>query len=106
MTGALLGGAPVAQAARLQMVIMFMIAAATALTAILVTVAIMLIVVDGGHKIRPERIDGRKHWIWRAREKGWNWMMAKVEEAWGRMRRKAKMGHDETENGERDRLLG
>ena len=89
------------------MVIMFMIAAATALTAILVTVATMLIVVDGSHRIRPERIDGRKHWIWRARGKLWEWLKEKGEGAWERMRGKTKKRENGVMgDGEGDRLLG
>ncbi|KAI5119652.1 hypothetical protein M0805_009013 [Coniferiporia weirii] len=75
MTGALLGGAPVQQAARLQMVIMFMIAAASALAAIMVTGAALATVVDGEHRVRAARVDARAHWVWRGRV--WVWVGVK-----------------------------
>lgn len=74
MTGALLGGAPVQQAARLQMVIMFMIAASSALAAMLVMGGALMVVVDGEHRIRGERVDAGVHWVWRGREKVWGGM--------------------------------
>ncbi|KAG5634845.1 hypothetical protein H0H81_000522 [Sphagnurus paluster] len=72
MTGAILGGASVQQAARLQMIIMFMIAASTALASIFTTIAVISITVDAEHRIRNDRIHERKLWIWRLRERvGW-----------------------------------
>jgi hypothetical protein len=67
MTGAILGGSSVEQAAKLQMVIMFMISASTTLAAIVTTVIALAVVVDGEDRVRRERIDGREHLIWRAR---------------------------------------
>lgn len=108
MTGALLGGAPVQQAARLQMVIMFMIAAASALAAILVTGGALATVVDGAHRVRAGRVDPRKHWVWRMRERAWAWGVGKakagvvkVRSAWG-----PKKVDGEDGEGERDGLLG
>ncbi|KAI0052324.1 UPF0014-domain-containing protein [Auriscalpium vulgare] len=69
MTGALLGGASVQQAARLQMVIMFMISASSALASIITTLIALLVCVDGEHRIRPDRIDAREHAVWRARDR-------------------------------------
>ncbi|KZV94708.1 hypothetical protein EXIGLDRAFT_736452 [Exidia glandulosa HHB12029] len=68
MTGAILGGSSVEQAARLQMVIMFMISASTALAAMTSIVIALLIVVDGEHRIRDERVHAEKHAVWRARD--------------------------------------
>lgn len=59
MTGALLGGASVQQAAKLQMIIMFMIVASTTLASVFTALAAVLIVVDDEHRIRSERIVGR-----------------------------------------------
>lgn len=110
MTGALLGGAPVQQAARLQMVIMFMIAAASALAAILVTGGALLTVVDTEHRVRAERVDARKHLVWRGRERAW----AGICQAGTRVKegvkglfggKRARDG-EARENGERDGLLG
>jgi hypothetical protein len=68
MTGAILGGSSVEQAAKLQMIIMFMISASTALASIVTTIIALAMVVDGEHRVRPDRIDGRKHAIWRGRD--------------------------------------
>ncbi|KIP10920.1 hypothetical protein PHLGIDRAFT_115059 [Phlebiopsis gigantea 11061_1 CR5-6] len=67
MTGAILGGASVEQAARLQMVIMFMIAASTALASIAATMLTLSVVIDAEHRVRMEQIDDRRHAVWRAR---------------------------------------
>jgi hypothetical protein len=77
MTGALLGGAPVAQAARLQMVIVFMIASCTALAAGGATALCLAVAVDAQHRVRVDRIDARPHAVWRARA----WVFGKVANA-------------------------
>lgn len=69
MTGAILGGASVHQAAKLQMIIMFMITASTTLASILVTVAAVVICVDAEHRVRTERIVKNETgvgfgWLW------------------------------------------
>ncbi|KAI0067227.1 UPF0014-domain-containing protein [Artomyces pyxidatus] len=109
MTGALLGGSSVQQAAKLQMVIMFMISASTTLASIVTTVLALLVCVDREHRIRGDRIDSRVHIVWRAR----NWVGAKIAEGirgiawhctaflWRLFKRKGDDG-----DGERDRLLG
>ena len=68
MTGAILGGSSVQQAARLQMVIMFMISASTALSSIVTTLLALGIVVDSEHRVRVDRIDTRQHVVWRAQK--------------------------------------
>ncbi len=76
MTGAILGGSSVQQAARLQMVIMFMISSCTALSSIVTTILALSVVVDSEHRVRSDRIDNRPHAVWRAR----NWMAGKIAE--------------------------
>ncbi len=56
MSGAILGGADVQQAARLQMIIMFMIAASSALACIVATLLALSVCIDSEHRIRSERI--------------------------------------------------
>ncbi|KAG6856931.1 hypothetical protein H0H87_012184 [Tephrocybe sp. NHM501043] len=68
MTGAILGGSSVEQAARLQMIIMFMISSATALASIFTVVSVISVTVDVEHRVRPDRIDGRAFGVWRARQ--------------------------------------
>lgn len=105
MTGAILGGSSVQQAARLQMVIMFMISASTALAAIITTVTTLAIVVDNEDRLRPDRVDVRDHPVWRAR----NWLFSRavdgvkhtVRSCRGLIRKDRQNGVAET-----DRLLG
>jgi len=81
MTGAILGGSSVQQAARLQMIIMFMITSSTTLASVLVTIAAVVVSVDAEHRVRSERIvengSGIGLWAWfmralRGKEAG-NW---------------------------------
>ncbi|KAI0833562.1 UPF0014-domain-containing protein [Trametes gibbosa] len=74
MTGAILGGSSVEQAARLQMVIMFMISSCTALSSIVVTILALGVVVDSEHRVRTDRIDTREHAIYRGRD----WVIGKI----------------------------
>ncbi|KAG8213351.1 hypothetical protein J3R82DRAFT_11837 [Butyriboletus roseoflavus] len=74
MTGAILGGSSVEQAAKLQMIIMFMISASTVLASIVTTVITLSVVVDSEHRVRPDRIDVKEHAIWRAR----NWVFTQI----------------------------
>jgi len=67
MTGAILGGSSVEQAAKLQMIIMFMISSSTGLAAIFTTLSVISVAVDGEHRIRDDRIDERAHALWRWR---------------------------------------
>ncbi|KAI0080927.1 UPF0014-domain-containing protein [Panus rudis PR-1116 ss-1] len=112
MTGAILGGSSVEQAARLQMVIMFMISSCTALSSIFTTVLALSTVVDTEHRVRIDRIDNRPHAIWRGR----NWLVEKIAEGAKSMGEKIKTtlrfksknddSEDQHSNGERQRLLG
>ncbi|RDB29228.1 hypothetical protein Hypma_014890 [Hypsizygus marmoreus] len=74
MTGAILGGSSVQQAAKLQMIIMFMISSSTTLASIFTTIAVIAVAVDGEHRIRSDRIEERQHGFWRARE----WLTQKL----------------------------
>ncbi|KAJ1949455.1 hypothetical protein FBU59_001137 [Linderina macrospora] len=56
MSGQILGGADVMDAAKYQQVIMFMIAASTSLGVVLATIAIAYIVVDAEPKLRTEKV--------------------------------------------------
>jgi len=72
MTGAILGGASVEQAAKLQMIIMFMINASTALAAITGMLAALSVAVDDQSRVRSERISNEKHVLWRTRDRAIN----------------------------------
>jgi len=56
MTGAILGGADVAQAARMQMIIMFLIAACTTLCVCSSVFFLLSTLVDEHHRIRLDRV--------------------------------------------------
>ena len=69
MTGSILGGASVPQAARLQMILMFMISSVVVLSSIVATGFALMIVVDQEHRIRMDRIDSSTFVVWRYRER-------------------------------------
>ncbi|KAI0695372.1 UPF0014-domain-containing protein [Cytidiella melzeri] len=108
MTGAILGGSSVQQAARLQMVIMFMISSCTALSSIVTTIFALSVVVDNEHRVRTDRIENRPHAVYRARD----WVGGKVVDGvksvgmsvWKNVR--GRKGNDDGGEGERERLLG
>ena len=108
MTGAILGGSSVEQAARLQMVIMFMISSSTALASIVTTILALGVAVDSEHRVRTDRIDVRPHAVWRAR----TWIVSKIVEgvrgaAYAIIRSaKRLVGRGEEDGPERERLLG
>ena len=88
MTGAILGGASVHQAAKLQMIIMFMITAATVMASVFITFTAVMMVVDQQHRVRTDRIDDKKPVIYRVKDwnvgelsaslsKSFNWRTAK-----------------------------
>lgn len=111
MTGAILGGSSVEQAARLQMVIMFMISSCTALSSIVTTILALGVVVDTEHRVRADRIDTRQHAVYRAR----NWVVSQIAGAvknvaytvvGGVKRLLGKRDAEQDESDERRRLLG
>ncbi|KAL4257117.1 UPF0014 family protein [Pleurotus pulmonarius] len=108
MTGAILGGASVEYAARLQMVIVFMISASTTLAAIGATGAALAVVVDGEHRIREDRVDGRPHFVYRAVEWGGERVVGAVKGLFTRRGKKDEGDSSESVEGdgeEQERLL-
>jgi len=69
MTGSILGGASVTQAARLQMVLMFMISSVVVLSSIVATGSALMIIIDHDHRIRMDRIDSSQFILWKYRER-------------------------------------
>jgi len=82
MTGAILGGADVDQAARLQMIIMFMISASSVLACIIVTLFTLSVCVDSEHRIRPDRIHMRPHVFRRASSDAVRAVVGSARRAW------------------------
>ncbi|KAK8846652.1 hypothetical protein IAR55_005739 [Kwoniella newhampshirensis] len=68
MTGAIVGGKSVEQAARLQMIIMFMISASSALCTSLALIFALATLVDSSCRLRPDRLDSRKPAFYRYRD--------------------------------------
>ncbi|KAF6251822.1 hypothetical protein COO60DRAFT_581040 [Scenedesmus sp. NREL 46B-D3] len=78
MTGQILGGSHPDQAARYQMVIMFLLGAASTAAAIGSTSAAVAHVVDGCHRLRPERL------LLRSRSAGVNGLLTEgAKQLWG-----------------------
>ena len=67
MTGAILGGSSVHQAAKLQMIIMFMIAASAVLASLSITFTAIIMVVDQEHRNRSDRIYKNKPVIYQVK---------------------------------------
>ncbi|KAI9289768.1 hypothetical protein BC943DRAFT_315111 [Umbelopsis sp. AD052] len=65
MTGQIMGGASVLQAARYQQIIMFMISASTALAVLTAVVTCVTTIIDAEHRIRPERILQGRPSLWK-----------------------------------------
>jgi hypothetical protein len=63
MVRAILDGADTEQAARLQMIIVFMISASNALSCIIATHLALMACVDSECRIRLDRIDTHPHWL-------------------------------------------
>ncbi|MFT5584854.1 MAG: putative ABC transport system permease protein [Cognaticolwellia sp.] len=57
MTGQISGGTPPMQAARYQLMILFLIAGAVAVSTTVAVVVALRVVVDDAHRLRPERIE-------------------------------------------------
>jgi Uncharacterised protein family (UPF0014) len=70
MTGSILGGSSVYQAAKLQIIIKFMAAASVVLASVIITIAATVVVVDADHRIRSNRISGKMPAIYRVKD--WN----------------------------------
>ena len=105
MSGAILGGADVQQAARLQMVIMFMITASCALACIVATLLALSVCVDAEHRIRSERIDSRSHVLSRMSSDAVGAIAGSVQRSWIRFAGIWKKHRDDDDDGERAPLL-
>ncbi|KAH7912817.1 hypothetical protein BJ138DRAFT_1147476 [Hygrophoropsis aurantiaca] len=107
MTGAILGGSSVNQAAKLQMVIMFMISASTALASMVTTVLTLMVVVDADHRVRTDKVDVQQHPIWQARNRMFTKIVALFWDMVGSFSNRGKREETGNVNGgvEADRLL-
>ncbi|KIO34425.1 hypothetical protein M407DRAFT_240698 [Tulasnella calospora MUT 4182] len=112
MTGALLGGSSVEQAAKLQMIIMFMINSCTTLASLVAVTLTLLIVVDPENRLRLDKVDSEKALIWKARDRVIEGVVGGVKSAFGKVFRRRNGGEQNKNNGvgvrdgERQPLLG
>ncbi|GAB1521797.1 hypothetical protein RhiTH_004894 [Rhizoctonia solani] len=105
MTGAILGGASVDQAAKLQMVIMFMINACTTLAAIVGMFSALYRAVDDCARIRSDRIFSEKFILWRARDRAIQGVVDAGKAGYHKLRHPRQQS-SANGNGERAPLLG
>ncbi|KAF8754359.1 hypothetical protein RHS01_06296 [Rhizoctonia solani] len=105
MTGAILGGASVDQAAKLQMVIMFMINACTTLAAIVGMFSALYRAVDDCARIRSDRIFSEKFILWRARDRAIHGVVDAGKAGYHKLRHPRQQS-SANGNGERAPLLG
>jgi hypothetical protein len=105
MTGAILGGSSVHQAAKLQMIIMFMITAATVLASVFITIAAIIVVVDQEHRIRSDRIDHKKPVIYRVKDWNVGELSASLSKSFDWRIKKSRTGSSEWDLEENGRLL-
>ncbi|CAE6443747.1 unnamed protein product [Rhizoctonia solani] len=104
MTGAILGGASVDQAAKLQMVIMFMINACTTLASIVGMFSALYRAIDDCARIRSDRIFSEKFILWRARDRAINGVVDAGKAGYQKLRHSNHSSPNG--NGERAPLLG
>jgi hypothetical protein len=101
MTGAILGGSSVHQAAKLQMIIMFMITAATVLASVFITIAAVVMVVDQEHRVRGDRIIDKKPLIYRVKDWNVGELSASLSKSFEWRTRKPQSGESDLEENER-----
>ena len=104
MSGAILGGSSVHQAAKLQMIIMFMITANVVLASVFIIFAAILMVVDQGHRIRNDRIDDVKPVIYRVKDWNVGELSASLSKSFD-WRRKARIAGGNLDLEENEMLL-
>ena len=104
MTGAILGGSSVHQAAKLQMIIMFMITASTVLASVFITFAVVIMVVDQEHRVRSDRINDKKPVMYRVEDWNVGELSASLSKSFNWRTRKPQTG-GESDLEENERLL-
>lgn len=111
MTGALLGGSSLEQAAKLQMIIMFMINSCTTLAALVAVTLTLVIVVDPESRLRLDKVDSEKALIWKARDRAIESVVGGVKAAFRKVFRRGSPDQNKNtgvgvRDGERQPLLG
>jgi len=101
MTGAILGGLSVHQAAKLQMIIMFMITASTVLASVFITFTTIIMVVDQEHRVRCDRIDDKMPTIYRVKDWNVGDLSACMSRTFNWRTRKSDVGESDLEENER-----
>jgi Uncharacterised protein family (UPF0014) len=97
MTGAILGGATISQAAKYQQIIMFLISATTTLATTLAAAMCLFVVIDANDRIRDDRVSGKKAWMWRLRDEGLTWAWRGMTFLWRRITCRAAIDYEAEE---------
>ncbi|KIO34424.1 hypothetical protein M407DRAFT_3520 [Tulasnella calospora MUT 4182] len=105
MTGTILGGSSLEQAAKLQMIMMFLITSCATLSAIAAVIITLMIVVDPECRLRLDKVDNEKALIWKARDQLARGIVGWVRASFGNVVRR-RGASDLDKNGEREPLLG
>ena len=105
MTGAILGGSSVHQAAKLQMIIMFMITANIVLASAFITFTAIIMVVDKEHRIRSDRIDNKMPVIYRVKDWNVGELSASLSKSFDWRTRIARIGVGKSDLEENEMLL-
>ncbi|KAL4857919.1 ATP-binding cassette sub-family G member 2 [Chlorella vulgaris] len=93
MTGQILGGSDPSKAARYQIIIMFLIGAATGMAAVATIMMAVLSLLDSQHRLRPERLvpsasgKGALAWLGAQAAQGWRAMRSRATHIAARVRR-------------------
>jgi len=99
MTGAILGGSSIAQAVKYQQIIMFLISATTLLAVTMSSAICVMVVIDNNHRLRPDRVNGGKPWMWRIRDNIGRDIWRGCKLAWKRITCRYHADEDHEENG-------
>ena len=105
MTGAILGGSSVHQAAKLQMIIMFMITASTVVSSVFITFAAIVMVVDKEHRVRSDRIIDKTPVIYRVKDWNVGELSASLSKSFNWRKKEPLFGDGEADLEENERLL-
>jgi hypothetical protein len=105
MTGAILGGSSVHQAAKLQMIIMFMIAAAAVLASVFITFTTIIMVVDQEHRYRSDRINNKRPVIYRVKDWNFGELSASLLRLFSWRTKKPRTARGKLDLEENERLL-
>jgi hypothetical protein len=102
MTGAILGGASIAQAVKYQQIIMFLISATTLLAVTMSVCICVMVCIDTNHRLRPDRVNEDKPWMWKIRDDIFGAIWKVMKSGWRRITCRYHVDDEHEENGNRE----